>query len=314
MRWVTYRSSNAGTARPRVGLVDGDRILGVRSVDTLIELLADEERMAAARDEALGDPFESVGLDTHLFAPIPVPPSIRDFMAFEEHIVPIVRADGRQLDPAWYEIPCFYFTNPAATLGCRDGVPAAPGSVELDFELEVAAVIGRPGADIAPDDAERHIAGYMLMCDWSARDLQRRERGVGLGPVKAKDWATSFGPYLVTPSELEPFRSRNAFDLHMAGSVNSRTYSDSSFHEIYWSFADMIAYASRGTELRTGDILGSGTIASGCIAELAARFGSEKYPWLKPGDEFIGSAGALGSISCTLLPAPPVIPLRGGGA
>jgi 2-keto-4-pentenoate hydratase/2-oxohepta-3-ene-1,7-dioic acid hydratase in catechol pathway len=310
MRWATYRSDGAPTSRPRVGLVDGDRILGLRSVENLIDLLADDQRMAKARDEALRDPYETVGLDVRLLPPIPTPPSIRDFMAFEGHILPIVQANGRELDSAWYEIPCFYFTNPAAAIGCRDDVPAAPGAIELDFELEVAAVIGKPGADIAPQDAETHIAGYVLMCDWSARDLQRRERGVGLGPVKGKDWATSFGPYLVTPDELEPLRSRNAFALHMTAKVNNIPYSDSSFDEIYWSFSEMIAYASRGTELRTGDILGSGTIATGCIAELAARLGSDRYPWLEPGDSFSCTADPLGSIDCRLLPAVPVIQLR----
>ena len=158
-------------------------------------------------------------------APVPDPPSIRDFYAFEEHVKTSAQALGREVSPVWYEIPLFYFTNPAATRGPCDDIPVTPGSARFDYELEIAAVVGRPGSDLDPAVAERHIAGYMVMCDWSARDLQAQEMAGRLGPAKGKDSATSFSAFLVTPDELEDRRAGNAYDLEMTASVNGRPYS-----------------------------------------------------------------------------------------
>jgi 2-keto-4-pentenoate hydratase/2-oxohepta-3-ene-1,7-dioic acid hydratase in catechol pathway len=182
----------------------------------------------------------------------------------------------------------------------------------LDYELEIAAVIGRPGRDLTPQDAALHIAGYILLCDWSARDLQRRERGIGLGPVKAKDWATTFGPVLVTVDELPTPVVEKAPKLGMRASVNGRPYSDGNLSELYWSFGEMISYASRGTEVRAGDIIGSGTVGTGCIADLSARRSPDEYPWLKVGDRVHLEADLLGSIDCVITAAAAVVPLRPG--
>ncbi len=137
-----------------------------------------------------------------LLPPVPRPPSIRDFMAFEEHVVTASAAIGLTVDPLWYAQPVFYFTNPAALRGAHDPVAISPGSAAFDYELEVAAVIGREGSDLTPEEAVEHIAGYTLFCDWSARDLQGEEMKLNLGPAKGKDSASSCGPWMLTPDEL----------------------------------------------------------------------------------------------------------------
>jgi 2-keto-4-pentenoate hydratase/2-oxohepta-3-ene-1,7-dioic acid hydratase in catechol pathway len=314
VRWSTYLSSADGTERIAV---ERDGVLyGSRSRLKLLDLFGDDgATLAGAARDILADPAEQVSSEAvTLLAPIPVPPSIRDFMAFEDHLKPILKARGAEMNPAWYEIPAFYFTNPAAVLGPTADVRAAPGGTELDFELEVAAVIGKAGSDLSTAQAQAHIAGYLLLCDWSARDLQRRERGIGLGPVKGKDWATTLGPVFVTADELPTLAGDPAPRLGMRASVNGRPCSDGNLGDLYWSFADMISYASRGTEVRPGDIIGSGTVGTGCIADLAARYGPDQYPWLAAGDGVHLEADQLGAIDCVLVPAAPVAPLSRHGS
>jgi len=291
---VTYVSPRDG--RERAGALRDGAIHGVR--EPLIDLLA---RQGLA---SVVDPVEIVPqVDARLRAPVPSPPSIRDFMAFEEHVVTSMHAIGREVDPVWYEIPVFYFTNPAAVRGPRDPVEIAPGSAAFDYELEVAAVIGRPGANIPVAAAAEHIGGYTILCDWSARDLQELEMRVGLGPAKGKDTATSFGPWLVTPDELEDRRTGKAFDLAMTASVNGTEYSAGNLADLHWSFEQMISFASRGTELRAGDVIGSGTVGSGCILELSRVHGTESFPWLRPGDRVQVEVERLGSLESTIAPA-----------
>ncbi|HTE62023.1 MAG TPA: fumarylacetoacetate hydrolase family protein [Solirubrobacteraceae bacterium] len=296
---MTYVSPRDG--RERAGALRDGAIHGVR--EPLIDLLA---RQGLA---SVVDPVEIVPqVDARLRAPVPSPPSIRDFMAFEEHVVTSMHAIGREVDPVWYEIPVFYFTNPAAVRGPRDPVEIAPGSAAFDYELEVAAVIGRPGANIPVAAAAEHIGGYTILCDWSARDLQELEMRVGLGPAKGKDTATSFGPWLVTPDELEDRRTGKAFDLAMTASVNGTEYSAGNLADLHWSFEQMISFASRGTELRAGDVIGSGTVGSGCILELSRVHGTESFPWLRPGDRVQVEVERLGSLESTIAPALPLDP------
>jgi len=217
-------------------------------------------------------------------APPTHPPSIRDFYAFEEHVATARRARGLEMVPEWYEAPVFYFSNPHSVIGPDAIVAAPPGCEELDYELEVAAVVGTGGRDLAPDVAAEHIAGFTIMNDWSARDLQRHEMKVGLGPAKGKDFATSLGPWVVTPDELADRRSGKAYDLTMTARVNGREYSRGNLADLHWSFGEMLAHASRGTELVPGDVIGSGTCGSGCILELSLVHGSDRFPWLQPGD------------------------------
>lgn len=294
MRWCTYSTSRSG---PGVGLMEGSTVYGLRAPATLIEILGSPEALANAARSARTSPSEVQPVaDVHLHAPVPVPPSIRDFMAFEEHVVTSTTALGLKVDPLWYEIPVFYFSNPAAIRGPYDPVPIAPGSAAWDFELEIAAVIGTPGMDIAASDADRHIAGYTILCDWSARDLQEREMRLHLGPAKGKDTATSLGPVLVTLDELEPFRDGNAYNLAMAATVNGKPYSEGNFSTIHWSFGELLQHASRGTQLRTGDVIGSGTVGTGCILELSRTYGREAYPWLMAGDVVELSIERIGDI------------------
>ena len=214
------------------------------------------------------------------------------------------------MDPDWYELPVFYFSNPYAVVGQDDDVAIPPGSEALDYELEVAAIVGHAGSDLDPDDAERHIAGFCVMNDWSARDVQRREMKLSMGPVKGKDFATSLGPMLVTPDELASAQSGRAYDLTMTASVNGVEYSRASLADIYWSFAEMIAYASRGTRIEPGDIIGSGTCGTGCILELSLVHGSERFPWLQVGDVVELSVDRLGTLRNRVAAGAPLRPLR----
>jgi 2-keto-4-pentenoate hydratase/2-oxohepta-3-ene-1,7-dioic acid hydratase in catechol pathway len=209
----------------------------------------------------------------------------------------------------WFEQPVFYFSNPAAIYGPDEEIPISPGCAAFDYEVEVAAVVGRAGSDLTPEEAEAHIAGYTIFCDWSARDVQARESTIGLGPAKGKDGATSIGPVLVTPDELEPYRDRKGYRLAMRGSVNGRDLGGGSWADIHWSFGQMLAYASRGTRLLPGDVIGSGTVGTGCLLELSGLHGSERYPWLRPGDVVTIEVEQLGAITGRIVPGPAVVPL-----
>ncbi|HEX2068733.1 MAG TPA: fumarylacetoacetate hydrolase family protein, partial [Actinomycetota bacterium] len=165
-------------------------------------------------------------------------------------------------------------------------------------------------SDLDPDVAERYIAGFCVMNDWSARDIQRREMKLSMGPVKGKDSATTLGPVLVTPDELEDARKDRAYDLTMTAVVNGKEYSRASLAEIYWSFGEMIAYASRGTTVMPGDVIGSGTCGTGCILELSLVHGSEEYPWLEPGDEVVLEVERLGRVANRVVEGKPLKPLR----
>lgn len=309
MRWVSYRSARGV---PGVGLVDGDTVRAVPGIHSLVQLLGDDgERLARAADTAASDPLEVFPLRPGaLLAPIPNPPSVRDFMAFEEHVVN-TRRPGETVEPRWYRQPAFYFSNPAAIHGPYAQIPVPPGCRQFDYEVEVAAVVGRGGSDLRPERAETHIAGYTILIDWSARDLQRDELALRLGPAKGKDSATTVGPYLVTPGELEPRRSHRGFDLTMTAHVNGKPYSKGNWADIYWSFAEMLAYASRGTRLVPGDILGSGTVGTGCILELSKLHGGDAYPWLVPGDEVRVAVDQLGETCARIMPGADPVPLRG---
>jgi 2-keto-4-pentenoate hydratase/2-oxohepta-3-ene-1,7-dioic acid hydratase in catechol pathway len=312
MRWATYRSVIAD--EDRVGLLVEERVFGLRQPTSLRSLLGDDgEMLARAAEDAVRDPAEVLDIaQVRLRSPIPEPPAVRDFYAFEQHVRRARQGRGLDIDPDWYQIPVFYFSNPQAMVGDGDDVAVPPGCAELDFELEVAAVVGRGGSDLTPDAAESHIAGFCVMNDWSARDLQRREMKQSLGPAKGKDFATSLGPVLVTADELATRSSGRAYDLTMTAQVNGREYSRANLGDIYWSFGEMLAYASRGTRIVPGDVIGSGTCGSGCILELSLVHGSDAFPWLQPGDEVTLSVDGLGSLRNRIVPGPALRPLRTG--
>ena len=310
MRWSTYRSSLDD--HDHVGLVLDHNLHGLPTPVSMLDIAgADPARILGYAEQARNYPFERCELtDADLRAPLPQPPSIRDFMAFEAHVVDSMAAMGAKVDPVWYEQPVFYFTNPAAVLGPFDPNPVAPGCHQWDYELEVAAIIGKAGRNLSPETAEDHIAGFTILCDWSARDLQATEMRVGLGPAKGKDTATSIGPVVVSADELQPYRRGKGYDLAMTVTVNDRPYSSGNWSDLYWSFGQMLAYASRGTDLRVGDIIGSGTVGSGCILELSRVHSSEQFPWLVPGDVVRVEVEQLGSIVSTVVPGEHVVPLQ----
>lgn len=295
MRWVSYRSADGSTL---CGVAYDDKIHAVGT--DLLELLRADGGLAAAVNK---EPIEVVELATaHLLAPLPVPPAVRNFAAFERHISNAGKAatgDGT-VSPAWYEAPRFFFSNPAAIKGPHDDVPIAPGAKLWDYEVEVAAVIADDCSNLDPATAEQHIAGYLVYCDWSARDLSASEMGFVYGPSKSKDAATSLGPFLVTPYELEPHRSGKGYALRMDGYVNGEHYGGGSWDEIHWSFGELLAHASRGTALRAGDILASGPVGTGCIQELAGR-----RPYLAPGDTVRIDVQELGAITARVTASQP---------
>jgi len=310
MRWVTFQQ--AEHPDERVGLLVDGRIHVTPPATTLVSLLGDDgERLATAADAARRDPQDVVDLDAvRLLAPIPHPTTVRDFYAFEQHVRTARQRRGLEMDPDWYELPVFYFSNPYAIGGPGDVVAIPPGCAEMDYELEVAAVVGTGGADLDPEDAHRNIAGYCVMNDWSARDVQRREMKLSMGPVKGKDFATSIGPMLVTPDELEDVRRDHSFDLAMTASVNGVEYSRASLADVFWSFGEMLAYASRGTRVEPGDIIGSGTCGTGCILELSMVHGHDRYPWLVPGDVVELSVERLGTLRNRVVAGGPLRSLR----
>jgi fumarylacetoacetate (FAA) hydrolase len=190
------------------------------------------------------------------------PPSIRDFYAFEQHVRTARASRGLEVPQEWYEIPVFYFSNPAAIYGPEDEIPYPAGTGELDYELELAAVIGADG----------RIGGFTVMNDWSARDLQRAEMKVGLGPSKGKDFATSLGPVVVTPDEFDGSEGT------MVARVNGEERSRGELGDMHFTWHAIRDHAGRNTRLLPGDVLGSGTVGTGCILELGDR------RWLRPGD------------------------------
>ena len=200
-----------------------------RPITTLDDHLAaglrvDALRAVVERFEPRGEPDEDAAVlddaDLAFRAPVLRPPSLRDFYAFERHVGTMWARRGGEIPEAWFRLPIFYFSNVSEIRGPGDPVWAPRGSTELDYELEVAALVDTPARDLATDGAEAVIGGYLILNDWSARDLQREETTVRLGPAKGKDFASSIGPWLVTPDELSDRRAGAAFELEMTATVN----------------------------------------------------------------------------------------------
>ena len=274
---------------------DGQSRCGVVSGGLVHPYPAGATILDPATPAADGIPLSSV----RLLPPLK-PPSVRDFVAFEEHVEGIVRSvsGAGGVVPEWYEAPQFYFTNPHALIGAHDDLPVPPGCVDLDFELEVAAIIGTGGANVSPAEAPSHIFGYTVFNDWSARDLQRREMRVGLGPAIGMDFASTLGPRGATADELAPYATPDGrLQLSMTVSGNGAEVGRDMLSSMAWPFGDLVAYASRGTVVMPGDVLGSGTCGNGgCLAELWGRAGRQSPPPLKPGDIVEMTVEAIGTI------------------
>ena len=209
--------------------------------------------------------------EVHVTAPLPNPASLRDFIAFEDHIAATSKRRGQPIPPEWYKAPVYYKGNHRTIIGPDHSLPWPLNTQKLDYELELACVIGRDGIDVAERDATAYIAGYTIMNDFSARDIQFQEMACRLGPAKGKDFATAIGPCIVTPDEIPDIAS-----LQMIARINGEVWSQGRFGSIHWSFPQMIEHVSRGEAIYPGDLLGSGTVGGGCGLEL------DRY--LQPGD------------------------------
>jgi 2-keto-4-pentenoate hydratase/2-oxohepta-3-ene-1,7-dioic acid hydratase in catechol pathway len=317
MRFATWQADD----RVRAGVVGtlADGTAGLHELPartTVLDLVrAGLPAALEAGAEALRGP--ALPVDRVRLLPPLQAPTVRDFVAFEEHVEGVRKAiDGQAgVVEEWYQAPTFYFTNPYALIGAHDDVPVPPGSQRFDFELEVAVVVGRDGASLTPEQAREHVFGYTVMNDWSARDLQAREMRVNLGPAKGKDSATTLGPWLVTADELEPHRDAEGFlALDLRVSVNGTELGRDLLSNMGWPFEELISYASRGTEVRAGDLLGSGTCGNGgCLAELWGTRGEQAPPPLRPGDVVEMTVEGIGTIRNRVVEGvelPPVRPAR----
>lgn len=279
-----------------------DSALHRQPVTTLDDHLARGLRVEALRDlvdgfTPRGAPADDVGVfaagDLTFGPPILRPPSLRDFYAFEGHVRTMWERRGGEVPETWYRLPIFYFSNVSEIRGPDEPVWCPAASHELDYELEVAALVDTPCVDLSAERAEEAIGGYTVFNDWSARDLQREETAVRLGPAKGKDFASSFGPWLVTPDELADARHGTGYDLAMTAEVNGVETSRGRWSDAQFSFGEMLARASADARLRPGDLIGSGTVGTGCLLEVRdATLGR----YLEPGDEVVLRVERLGAL------------------
>ena len=260
------------------------------------------------RVEALGDLVEAAHAEEALDAedlefgpPVLQPPSLRDFYAFEGHVKTMWERRGGTVPEAWYRLPIFYFSNVSEIRGPGEPVWCPAASQELDYELEVAALIDTPAHDLPAERGEEAIGGYLVFNDWSARDLQREETTVRLGPAKGKDFASSIGPWLVTPDEMADTRQGKGYNLSMTASVNGTELSRGTWADIQFSFGEMIARASADVRLRPGDLIGSGTVGTGCLLEVKDEI-LKRY--LEPGDEVTLAVERLGTLTTPIVERP----------
>lgn len=302
MRWVSY---NCNDGQETIGVVNDGVIHRLDGANQLSDLLAGgASELLEAGEEALRNPSERIAWGEAKIGPPLNPPSIRDAMCFHEHI----RNCRGTVDPRHNLYPIFYFSNPASIIGPYDEVRISPGSERFDYELEVAAVIGQGGMNIRPEQAMDHVAGYTIYCDWSARDIQMDN----LGPIKGKDGAITLGPVLVTPDEIEPLRAGKGFDLDMSVDINGELFTRGNWSSINWSFADVISYVARGTTLRPGDVIGSGTVGRGCLYEHWKSAPDNFRGWLKPGDQVTLEIERIGRLKQTVVAGLPKHPLSSG--
>lgn len=272
------RLADQGEARPR-------RLADAQVPHTMLELLEGGPTAMASARRALefvtdaktfptgpsGETIIYKPAEIHMTAPLPNPASLRDFIAFEDHIAATSKRRGQPIPPEWYKAPVYYKGNHRTMIGPDRTLAWPLNTQKLDYELELACIIGRGGIDVAERDAAAYIAGYTIMNDFSARDIQFQEMACRLGPAKGKDFATAIGPCLVTPDEIPDLAS-----LEMIARINGEVWSHGRFGSIHWSFPQMIEHVSRGEAIYPGDVLGSGTVGGGCGLEL------DRY--LQPGD------------------------------
>jgi 2-keto-4-pentenoate hydratase/2-oxohepta-3-ene-1,7-dioic acid hydratase in catechol pathway len=273
----------------QVGLAHLSEMLTVLGEDALFELQGNDRL-----------PHVYLLDEINFYPPLLRPMSLRDFYAFEKHVATANRIRNRQIPEEWYRFPVFYFSNPNSLFGHRQPVPYPSSTQALDYELEVACIIGKQGMNIPAGKAEEYIFGFTILNDWSARDIQREETKVGLGPAKGKDFASSLGPWITTLDELRDKATGRPgiYDLRMVARVNGIERSHGNMSEIYYSFGEMIERASQDVSLLPGDVIGSGTVGTGCLLELTQGQG----PWLQPEDVVQLEIERLGVLENRVLP------------
>ena len=320
MKLVTFKTNDLA----QTGILVNNQIFPLQTINpniaiTMRDMLNDwdnqsalakavEAEIIAGHHAALGIPCSN----DILLAPVPQPTSCRDGYAFRQHVAAARRNRGVPMIPEFDQYPIFYFTNHNAIQGPGE-IPCMPDHFhKLDFELEAAIVIGKRGRNVKAEDADQYIAGYMIMNDMSARRLQMEEMLLNLGPAKGKDFSTVIGPWLVTPDELEPYKIQakpghigNSYNLAMKCWVNGIQVSEGSVGDMDWTFAEIVERCAYGADIFPGDVIGSGTVGTGCFLELngTGKLNNPNYPeqWLQPGDVVSMEIDGLGHLSNTIV-------------
>lgn len=305
MKFVTYLEGSA----EKLGLLTtNDTVIDVAAATQtpgldILAVIRDWKKWLRILQALAPDSAQKKLSDLKLLSPVPHPVSMRDGYAFRQHVEAARRNRGVPMIPEFDHFPVFYFTNHLAVTG--------PGPLEvmplardkLDFELEVAIVVGKLGRNIKASQADEYIFGYMIMNDWSARTLQMEEMKLNLGPAKGKDFATSLGPVLVTRDELRqwalPSPSGERHNLRMKCFVNGKQVSDGNLKDMTWTFGQILERASYGVTLQPGEVIGSGTVGTGCFLELNGSKITDNQ-WLKPGDEVVLEVDQLGKLANTI--------------
>lgn len=326
MKFVSFLNKNK---EQRAGLLIDDKIIdlsnGAKSLNynlasTMSELLKSWDNTLEISKQII-DSYKEGNInhenlnDIKLLAPVPNPTSCRDGYAFRQHVETARRNRGVEMIPEFDSFPVFYFTNHNSIIGEGELIVEEDHLQNLDFELESAIVIGKNGRNIESKDADKYIAGYTIMNDFSARVLQMDEMKLNLGPAKGKDFATAIGNYLITPDELENYKIEtpegNKYNLYMKAFHNGKQISEGNMKDMNWTFAQLIERASYGVDVYAGDVIGSGTVGTGCYLELngtanlEAKAKGETYTpvWLKEGDIIELEIEALGKLKHKIVKA-----------
>ena len=319
MKLVTYHYQNT----PQTGILVDNNIYPLNAINpnisitmkSMLENWEVESNLAKSVEADIKTgkyaDLATVLIDAQLLAPVPNPSSCRDGYAFRQHVAAARRNRGVPMIPEFDQYPIFYFTNHNAIQGPGE-IPCMPDHFrKLDFELEAAIVIGKKGRNITAAQADEYIAGYMIMNDMSARTLQMEEMLLNLGPAKGKDFSTVIGPWLVTPDELESFKipakpghTGNNYNLTMKCWVNGKLVSEGNMGDMDWTFAEIVERCAYGVDIYPGDVIGSGTVGTGCFLELngTGKLNDPNYPeqWLQDGDTVDMEITGLGYLTNTI--------------
>jgi 2-keto-4-pentenoate hydratase/2-oxohepta-3-ene-1,7-dioic acid hydratase in catechol pathway len=297
MKIVRYEDNK----QSHLAVVRHGRIL---SLPTNLDLLGVLALPRKERDflEGQAGRFLNAPLGSKKLLPPIEPKAIRDFVTFERRISTMKKSQpgSGEVPSQWYDAPVYSYMNPYTVFGANDLIPTPPGTQALDFEMEVAAIVLRQASDVSLEEAPGFIAGYCIMNNWAARDIQSQEMALGIGPSKGKDFATTLGPWVTTPDELEEFRSDDRYDLEMSVKINDELYGSDSLKNMAWSFEELLVHASRASVVGRGDVLASGAASGGSLAEAWVVNGKQQPSALKPGDTVEITVAGLGSIKNTI--------------